>query len=539
MRLLLLICILNSCVVSSTAQEFFVERLPDFINSEYDEIIPVPSRDGQTLYFTRVAYPDFERTLMLDSIDLSEKYSKEKFEQRLAKIYSQIEGRTIRNAISSRLNQDVWMAKGDTSGFQSIEHPGFPLNNALPNSLVSITPDPNAFYIINQFKENGDLAKGFSVIRRGADGEWIFPEPIEIGDYYTIKSDVNLTLSFDGEVLILSAERDDSKDLDLYVCFPEGENKWSSPIHMGNKINTRRREMTPFLSEDHITLFFASDRYNSSGGLDIFMTRRQDDTWTNWSTPVRMSTPINSNADESQPYFNMTSGFLYFTTKRDGSSDIYRVRIAPPQPTELWIRGRIINSETGQLVKGAMVRYAGKNTGENFVTSEDGYYKLKIPKGVAFDLIPEKMGFAGQTGKAFFRRDYYYFKEYYTVDIYLDPLSAGSKIRLQPIYFQQSKATILERSHAELERLAALLNENNSIHILVEGHTDNIGKPEDLMRLSRERADAVKQFLISQGVSSTRIETKGFGPSVPISDNTSEELRQQNRRVEVKITRID
>ena len=199
------------------AQGFVVEKMPTNINSTYDEISPVPSRDGKTLYFTRVAYPDFNRILLLDSTDQSgEKPAA--YLNILADAYSQIAGYPVSNPVSTGFNQDVWIADiSDSTQAPRISHPGYPLNNALPNSLVAITPDPNAFYIINQFKINGDMERGFSLIRQKQDTLWDFPEPVTIKDYYTITSDVSLTMSFDGKILILSATRFDSKGMDLYV----------------------------------------------------------------------------------------------------------------------------------------------------------------------------------------------------------------------------------------------------------------------------------------------------------------------------------
>lgn len=516
---------------------FQLDKLPEFINSAYDEITPVPSRDGNTLYFTRVAYPEFNRYLFLDSVDLYKKYAPEKYDRVLRTIYSELEGRPVKDPAASPFNQDVWISEGDSANFYFLLHPLEPLNNALPNSIVAITPDPNAFYCINQYSEKGDMTKGFSLIRK-VDSLWSSPIPVEIDAYYTITSDVNLTMSFDGQILILSAVRFDSKDMDLYVCFREGENKWSAPQHLGNVVNTNKRETTPYLSEDNTTLFFSSNRWESSGGNDIFMCKRQDDTWKNWTTPVRLVSPINSAADESQPYFNMTSGYLYFTSNRDGNSDIFRVRIAPPQPTELTIRGRIFNRETRELMPNTVVRYGAPGSTKNTLTSTDGFFTLKIPKGVRFELTPEKGAFAGQTEDVLFRRDYYYFQDYYQVDLWLDPLTVDDIIELRPIYFQQSKAIILEESYSELERLATILLENPTLEIRIEGHTDNIGKAEDLLRLSNDRAQAIRDFLVQRGIDKARIETIGHGPKFPINDNSNDDLRAQNRRVEIRITKI-
>jgi len=537
-QLLFLFLFLSSVGFSQTYNYFVLEKLPASINSSYDEITPVPSRDGRNLYFTRVGYPEYNQTLLIDSVDMAIKLAPEKYPATLSYVYSQIAGRSIPNPERSAFNQDIWFAKGDSFDFTVVEHPGYPLNNALPNSMVTITPDPNAFYVINQFERNGNMDRGFSLVRRTADSiGWSFPKPIEIKDYYTITSDVSLTMSFDGKILILSAIRADSRDMDLYVCFKQGENKWGAPQHLGNVINSNQRETTPFLSEDNETLFFSSARVGGAGGNDLYTSRRLDDTWKNWSPPALLFEPMNSKFDESQPYFNMTSGFLYFISRREGNSDIYRVRIAPPQETELEVIGRVLNSKTRELIQGSRIYYGASGDPHNVLLATDGTFRLKIPKGVKFDLIPEKGGFAGQTEEVLYRRDYYYFREQY-VDLLLDPLEINSKIELRPIFFQQSKAIILEESYGELERLASILLESPTLQIRIEGHTDNIGKAEDLFKLSEERADAIRSFLIQKGCSSSRIEIKGLGPKFPINDNNSEELRSRNRRVEVVVTKI-
>jgi outer membrane protein OmpA-like peptidoglycan-associated protein len=420
------------------------------------------------------------------------------------------------------------------------------------------------------------MERGFSLIRQKKDTLWDFPEPVTIKDYYTITSDVSLTMSFDGKILILSATRFDSKGMDLYVCFKTGNNQWSAPTHMGSSINSDKRETTPFLSEDHTTLFFSSNRWNTTGGNDIFMSKRQDETWTNWSEPIRLTEPINSKYDESQPYFNMTSGYLYFTSKRDGSSDIYRVKIAPPQPTEMIVNGRILNSKTRELVTNVQVQYGSEGNPQNAITAADGYFSLKIPKGIRVDLTAAKDGFQGITSPIEFRRDYYYFRDQ-EIELLIEPLEPGQTpttptipiqtqtpaiqtespppppkpaspfdeplvvnktIELKAIYFQQSKAIILPASFDELGRLSALLQENPNLHIRIEGHTDNQGNKEELIKLSRARAEAVKKHLIDKGFSSERIETAGFGPDYPISTGSEEAERALNRRVEVRILKL-
>jgi len=517
---------------------FQLEKLPDNINSPYAEITPVPSRDGRTLYFTRVGHPDFNQTLLIDSVDMSATLTDKEYMSVLSEVYTQISGKKVFNPVLSSFNQDIWIARADSFDFVRTEHPGYPLNNALPNSMVTITPDPNSFYVINQFQRNGNMDRGFSRVSITQDSiGWSFPVPVEIADYYTITSDVSLTMSFDGEILILSAARFDSRDMDLYVCFREGPGKWSSPRHLGNVINSAFRETTPYLSEDNSTLYFSSNRLGGMGGNDIYTTQRLDSTWQNWSPPVLIGEPINSKYDESQPYFNMTSGYLYFCSKRDGNSDIFRVRIAPPQATEYDIIGRVVNRSTNELVPGAIITYNMEKGVQNQIIATDGTFRIKIPKGVKTTFAANYPGYAGGIREVLLRRDYYFFREQY-LDLYLDLMRVDARIELSPIFFKQSSAIILEESFPELDRLFMTLAKSPGMHIRIEGHTDNIGKAEDLVRLSAERAESVKSFLVKKGIAESRISTIGIGPKSPINDNSSEELRSRNRRVECYITRL-
>lgn len=527
--------------LTSTSQDnkWVIEKLPDFINTSSDEIAPVPTRDGKKLFFTRVGYPDFEKSLLFDSIEYSTKLSPAEYNQTLLDLFGQLGDKRKNTPHLSSFNQDIWVGTTDTLGnFIKIEHPKHPLNNALTNSLVALTPDPNQFYIVNQFPPKGGMKKGFSVIRQLKDGNWGSPKPVEIKDYYTLKSDVNLTMSYDGKVLILSAQRYDSRDLDLYICFKEGEDQWSAPTHLGNSINSTKREMTPYLSENNNTLFFASDRGDGLGGLDIYMTRREDNDWFKWSSPILLVNPINSIHDESQPYFNMTTGYLYFTSKREGNSNIYRTQIAPPQPTEIEIKGRILNKKTNELIQTAEIEYQMEGGSISKLIITDGTYSMKIPKGVLTILTARNNGYNSIRDSLLFRHDYYYFKDYYTVDLFLDPLEVGTTLNLNNIFFQQSKAIIKEESYPDLILLTDILLRNPTMYILIEGHTDNIGKPEDLIQLSYERANSIKSYLINNGIEEIRIKTIGLGSSKPINDNNTDQGRSKNRRVEIKITNL-
>ena len=537
-RLPLIFCLLLT--VSLPAQKLKLEKLNGKVNSpQYNEISPVISRDGKTLYYTVTAHPEFNKTLIVNGSNIHET-APQLYDTKLREAYADLTGTQLSNPVNSEFNQDVWVAESVDDYFDYVYHPGSPLNNALPNSICALTPEPDDFIVINQFKKEGGMKQGFSSIRKYADGSWSFPEPIFIGNYYTHSQDVNFTMSSDGEVLILSVEREDSfGSNDLYVSFKEGEQKWSVPKNLGRGVNTFYRETTPQLSEDKSTLYFSSNR-PGLGGNDIYAIRRLDNSWQNWSAPTLFKSPVNSAADDSQPYFNAETGYLYFTSKRDGTSDIFRVQIKEPKPqTEITIKGRIINSVTQDIIP-AKIFFgpAEANNYKSSYNSTDGTFRMTIKKGEEFKIIAQKDGFFSRPRRLNFKKDFFYFKDY-EFDLILDPMELGAQVSLDPIYFERSKALILRKSFDALDGLAALLKEYPKMEIRIEGHTDNNGRSNELLQLSEERAEAVKDYLVNGGIDIARIETKGFGGTKPVNANDSEESRSQNRRVEIRITKLD
>ncbi len=538
MRLILLLFSLVFTFHSLWGQKNIkVERLGGNINTKFDEVAPVVSIDGKTLYFTRLGYYDFERTLIEEEQDISRTMSAQDYERHLAKIYSKIAGRTVRNPFASAYNQDIWIAESeDKEHFNKITHPGFPLNNALPNSIGSLTPSGNEVILINQFVAEGGMKKGFSLSRESETGEWSFPENITVNNYHNSGPDVSMCMSADGSVMILSLEkRDGYGRSDLYLCLRMDNNAWTTPINLGRMVNTSARETTPFLSEDKRMLFFSSNR---SGNNDIFMSRRKGEDWFDWTKPSRYGAPINSKADDSRPYFNAETGYLYFTSKRKGSSDIYRAKIAGPNPYFVTLRGKIRNSSTGEPVGGTVrSNFQGRNY-DNLYVSSNGDYRLKIPKGVNLFITSEKTGYTGRTEEISLPANYVFFKDF-EMDLFVDPLEVGAEIALDPIFFIQSKSEVRNDSYAALDKLGEFLKVHPDIRIMVKGHTDNKGSIESLMKLSKDRATAVKNYLIlKKGIHPIRIKTLGMGPDEPIADNRTDSGRMENRRVEVSITEI-
>jgi len=127
------------------------------------------------------------------------------------------------------------------------------------------------------------------------------------------------------------------------------------------------------------------------------------------------------------------------------------------------------------------------------------------------------------------------FKNYY-----LEPqIKENQIIRLNKLIFELGKSNITPESFEELNRLSKIMNENTFMHIQLEGHTDYRGSKRLNMKLSQNRVDAVKDYLRRKGISSRRIKTKAYGGTKPLIRDSSIEASEINRRVEVRILKLN
>ena len=557
-----------------------IEKLPASVNTEaYDESSPVLSRDGTKLFFTRTADPDFDSSLPNGKGQWITAAKDESYKNKLSSIYSEISGEPVPNPFSSALNQDIWYAPLDNDSILTPHHPGYPINNALPNSLVSTGMYANEYVLLNEFYQDGSMYAGFSRVYWNEENQ-SFPEPMYIHGFNIIKSDVNMTMTPNGHVIILSVNGPGSKgERDLYVSFYLRENVWSAPVHMGNVLNSPYQETTPFISPDKRYLYFSSDRPGGIGGNDIYRSERLDFTWLNWSKPELVPGDVNSPFDDSQPYFDPQARYMYFSSRRDGSSDIFREHLFPKtrlkQP--IVVHGRIINTRTGKFTRSEVfwgqlsgkgyLEYFNSYNGEFYVTlAEYEPYKFQLrkpnchaPRILADPRLIEKQGkdtvemiFYIQPDENAEPEDSNVLLQENTEPITQtkadsliwakltsSQLAAAPKVLSKPssfydIYFLKSQPAILPKSERALRELTEELKKNPGLDIMVIGHTDNVGDQGALMELSERRAGAVKLYLVEHGIPESRIRTSGRGAFNALYDNTTESGREKNRRVEIK-----
>lgn len=421
---------------------------------------------------------------------------------------------------------------------------GKPLNNINPNGVISVTPDNNTMLLMHQYNADGTYKNaGISLTNKTETG-WSVPKDVIIKNYYNTAETNEFSLTADQKTLFMCIQREDTKgEKDVYVSFIQADGSFSEPMNLGNQINTKKGELTPFIAADGVTLYFASYGHPTYGSADIFMSRRLDSTYTNWSEPLNLGPEINSTFWDAYYTVTASGNYAYLVTGEHsiGEIDIIRVALpasAKPNPVVL-IQGKVVHASTKQALK-ADIQYIDLKTGKEVGTAtsdpKTGAYKIVLPAGSYYGFLAQKNDFFSVSDNI----DLSSLVEYQEIerDLYLAPLITGQTIRLNNLFFDFGKSDLRKESLAELNRTVELMKKYPSMTIEISGHTDNVGGDTDNVTLSLNRAQSVVMYIISKGIDTTRLKSNGYGKSKPISTNDTEEGRQLNRRVDFTIIKM-
>ncbi|HEV2353929.1 MAG TPA: OmpA family protein, partial [Puia sp.] len=370
-----------------------------------------------------------------------------------------------------------------------------------------------------------------------ADG-WSTPE--NLGDSINTEFwESSPSLSPDKKDLYFASRQPDGYGgSDLYVSHRLLNGKWSLPENLGPTINTIGNEAAPFIHADNQTLYFTSDGHPGYGNDDLFVTRKGPDG--KWSEPENLGYPINTVDNEGSLVVAADGKTAYYASDRAdsrGGLDLYTFELRDdirPART-LWVKGRVFDSVTRKGLPSSVVLtdLATRQVISDLQTDETGNYLVTLPEGknYAFEVK---------------RRGYLFFSENfaltgttvdtaYHIDIPLQPLAANAVVVLKNIFFQSNRYDLQPESGTELDAVVQLMKDNPTLKIQISGHTDNSGNAAENLKLSDNRAKAVTAYLVGKGIAAARLVPKGWGDTRPIADNSTPEGRARNRRTELRV----
>jgi outer membrane protein OmpA-like peptidoglycan-associated protein len=310
------------------------------------------------------------------------------------------------------------------------------------------------------------------------------------------------------------------------------------PINLGPNINTATDEQCPFIHADNQTLFFTSSGWPGYGDDDLYYVKKQPDG--SWNKPTNLGFPINTIDREGTLYIAADGKTAYYAGERSdsrGGLDIYSFELREemrPAKT-LWVKGKVSDKKTklGLVSSVELIDLSNNNIISNIQTDADGNYLTTLPIGKDYAFNVNKKGYL-------FYSDNFLLSlrspdSIYEKNIALSPIEKDASVVLKNIFFETNKFNLKAESQSELDKLVQLLNENPTLKIEISGHTDSIGKGPDNLKLSQSRAKAVVDYLISKKIPATRLVSKGFGLTKPVASNKTEEGRAMNRRTEMKV----
>ncbi len=444
--------------------------------------------------------------------------------------------------------EDFYVSRKGSDGQWGTARPIPTLNTVDNEGAGTLTPDGRFIIFTKCAGIDGTYGKGFKgygscdlFISRKLGEQWTRPEnlgpPVNTAAWESQPS-----MGSDGRTLyfIRAAKTGQgAKNQDIYVTRMGDDGAFSKPERLGENVNSSGREESVQIHPDGKTLYFSSDGRPGMGGLDIYMSRMQEDG--SWGPALNLGYPINTGGDENSLLVSADGRLAYFASDRAGGQgdlDLYGFELYPearPMPVS-YIRGRVTDRNTGKPLEADVELYdlkSGKLATAAYSDPVSGEFLVCLPQGVDHALN------ASADGYLFYSRNYTYAEMHkgapYQLEVKLSPAVAGEKIELRNIFFETASYALLPASTVELDKLVKLMKANPQMRIEVGGHTDNIGKDAANQVLSEQRANAVRNFLLDQGIDAGRVTAKGYGATRPVATNDNEQGRALNRRTEVTV----
>ncbi len=437
------------------------------------------------------------------------------------------------------------------------------LNTKFHEAAVSFTPDQKTVYFTRDYYYENNLGKddkgvtNLAIYRADVSptGDWsnVVPMPFNNENYSVGHPSVNK----EGTKLFFISDMPGTLGAtDLYVVDINADGTYGRPQNLGSKVNTKGKEMFPFIDKENILYFSSDSRNEGLGGLDVYASKVLEDN--KMSDVLHLGAPVNGDADDFAYILkngdNENEGF--FSSNRSGGKgddDIYHFVSSPPLKIECnqVVSGVVNNNKTKETIQGAVVvLFDDKdNEIETATTGDKGTFFFTVPCEKSYKVVASKEKFESDE-KTFTTDD--------TIDgkvdllLFLKPIPEPEVVvvrervvvNINPIYFDFDKANIRQDAAYELDKVVDIMNKYPDLLIEGGSHTDSRGPAEYNRILSSRRANATVDYIVSKGIDRSRISAKGYGETQLVNhcDGTVkciEAEHQQNRRTEFVILNPD
>jgi len=500
----------NAKILFNSPKDIFVKNLGPTVNTQYSEHSPVISSDDKTLIFTTRANPtDIPG---LDSKSRNKTAADGEYYEGIVETH--------------RIDSDNWEKPRSLSA--ALNSKGHDASDQLFDNDTKL--------LMYRSDEDGDVF----VASKQAGGDWGAPTKLNSNiNSKAYEGDAYITP--DGLTLYFStAKYSEDGNLDLYYSTRTAGGDWGPAKSLGNTINTKYDEDSPYISRDGKTLFFSSRGHNTMGDYDIFQSK-YDSIGRKWGRPENMGYPINTPDADSYYRLAPDGTYAYLSSYRIGGygeKDIYTISYIK----NINVKGTVFSKrDSTQAIPGVELVFNGTQadkTAISFrdVTKEDGTYGVKVLSARTYQVAVNKDGKNIETQEfavPISTNDSTSIVKNFYVD-YIDT-SAIANSRFAKIYFDTDKYKLRPESIVALNNTAAILKANTGVNISIEGNCDSRNTDEYNMVLGQNRADAAKNYLVKQGVASARLTTVSYGERRPAAPNDSPENMQLNRRDEFRV----
>lgn len=429
----------------------------------------------------------------------------------------------------SRFIDDTWMPAIPL---------GKPINSNLNEGAGCISYDGKRFFFTSCNRPDG-VGRCDLYISVNEANRWSIPNNMGV-PVNSPFNDKQPSLGPDGKTLFFASNRSGSiGGMDIWYSVQTETGQWLAPINLGPEVNTCLDDESPFIHPDGKTLYFASKGHVGMGGFDLFLSRKKEDG--SWSKSENLGYPINSYLDETGLVINAKGTTAMYAAEKDngyGGLDLYTFEIdSAIRPVWVTYVKGIVSDAADKKALEADVWVTRLDT-EGLVNAcrsdGEGKYFLCLAAGYNYAMNAYKPGYLFYSSH-FSLTNADSAHRFYKYDISLQAIEIGKAMVLRNIFFNTNEFQLQPGSEPELKQLLLFLNQNPLLKVELGGHTDNTGNREFNQTLSANRAQSVYNWLVIKGIDPNRLQWAGYADTRPVTDNNTEAGKAQNRRTEVVI----